>query len=185
MGLALACGNAGPRQTFRPRRDPDAARTGRTGGAAPAGDRGAAQLDRDARGADGLANCDGSSRRQPRASEDGGHRTAGRAIRRVRPHGVRLPVRQGASSAGDRLQRRRTPAGRELLRSAGFGSEVVQFRGDRAGTAAAGELVCPGAPAHHRRRRTDPAFLERLDVRVPHAAPGDADLRKHAARPDL
>ena len=30
-----------------------------------------------------------------------------------------------------------------------------------------------------------PPFLERLDVRVPHAAPGDADLRGHAARPDL
>jgi cyclic beta-1,2-glucan synthetase len=27
--------------------------------------------------------------------------------------------------------------------------------------------------------------VERFDVRIPHAAPGDADLRKHLARPDL
>jgi hypothetical protein len=31
---------------------------------------------------------------------------------------------------------------------------------------------------------TDSPFMERFDVRVPHASPGDADLRKHAARPD-
>ena len=42
-----------------------------------------------------------------------------------------------------------------------------------------------GRTPHERRRRTGSAFLERFDVRVPHAASGDADIRKHAARPDL
>ena len=35
------------------------------------------------------------------------------------------------------------------------------------------------------RRRPDAAFLERLDVRIPDAAAGHADLREHAARSDL
>ena len=64
-------------------------------------------------------------------------------------------------------------------------ARLCQLRGHCAGAAAAGELVCPGASAHHRRRRTDPPLLERFDVRIPDAAPGDADLRTHAARPDL
>ena len=53
------------------------------------------------------------------------------------------------------------------------------------GTAAAGELVRARPPAHERRRRAGAAVVERLDVRVPDAAAGDADLREHAARPDL
>ena len=36
-----------------------------------------------------------------------------------------------------------------------------------------------------RRRRAGAAVVERLDVRVPDAAAGDAELRGHAARPDL
>jgi len=35
------------------------------------------------------------------------------------------------------------------------------------------------------RRRSDPSFVGRVDVRVSNAAAGDADLREHAARPDL
>jgi hypothetical protein len=85
----------------------------------------------------------------------------------------------------DRLQRRRTPARRRLLRPAGLGSAAVQFRRHRPGPVAAGELVRPRAPADQRRRRAGAAVVERLDVRVPDAAAGDADLRQHAARPDL
>ena len=44
------------------------------------------------------------------------------------------------------------------------------------GQAAAGELVRARPPAHDRRRRTDAALMERLDVRVPDAAAGHADL---------
>ena len=106
-------------------------------------------------------------------------------MRRARPHGVRLSLRQGASPAGHRLQRRRAPARSELLRPARFGSEVSQLRRDCAGAAAAGELVRARAPAHDRRRAVGAPVLERLDVRVPDAAAGDADLRQHAARPDL
>ena len=76
-------------------------------------------------------------------------------------------------------------AGPELLRSAGFGSEIFQFRGDCSGRVAAGELVCPGTSPHYRRGRIASPFVERVDVRIPHAAPGNADLRKHVARPDL
>ena len=47
------------------------------------------------------------------------------AIGRARRDGVRLPVRRDAPPAGDRLQRRRAPARRELLRSAGLGSAPV------------------------------------------------------------
>jgi len=50
----------------------------------------------------------------------------------------------------------------------------VQFRRHCAGKAAPGELVCPGAPADHHWRRAGSPFVERFDVRVPHAAPGDA-----------
>ena len=78
--------------------------------------------------------------------------------------------------AVDRLQRQRRDAGRQLLRSAGLRSETVQFRRDCARTTAAGKLVCPRTPAHDFGRRSDASFLERLDVRIPDAAPGHADL---------
>ena len=42
-----------------------------------------------------------------------------------------------------------------------------------------------GPPAVHRRRRAAAAVVERLDVRVPDAAAGHADLPEHPARPDL
>jgi len=38
------------------------------------------------------------------------------------------------------------------------------------------KLVCPGPKAHQRRWQTDPALVERIDVRVPDASLGDADL---------
>ena len=71
------------------------------------------------------------------------------------------------------------------LRSARFGSKIMQFCGDCTRTTAAGELVCAGPPPHHRRRRSDSPFLERFDVRIPHAAHRDADIRKHAAPSDV
>ena len=64
-------------------------------------------------------------------------------------------------------------------------ARLAQLRRDRAGPAAAGELVRARPPAHRRRRRAGAAVVERLDVRVPDAAAGDAELREHAARPDL
>ena len=72
-----------------------------------------------------------------------------------------------------------------LLRSAGVGGAVVQLRRHRAGQAAAGKLVRPRPPAHYRRRGRDAPVVERLDVRIPDAAAGDAHLREHAARPHL
>ncbi len=84
--------------------------------------------------------------------------------------------------AGHWIQRRQPQTGRQLLRPAGFRSEALQFRCDRTGTVAAGELVCPWAPAHNRRRRADSRFMERFDVRVPNADAGNADVSTHAAR---
>ena len=79
-------------------------------------------------------------------------------------------------------ERRRDSSYYDLLASE---ARLMQVRRDRPGAGAAGELVCPRAPAHVRRRRADSAVVERVDVRVPHAAPGDAHLREHAARSDL
>ncbi len=66
--------------------------------------------------------------------------------------GLRLPVRQGAPPARHRVQRHRTPLRLELLRPARLRSTTVQFRRDRAGQAAAGELVRARPSAHLRRR---------------------------------
>jgi len=83
------------------------------------------------------------------------------------------------------LQRCRTPARRELLRSSGFGSEAFQFRRDCAGTTAAGELVRPGTSAHCRRWRayslswSGSMFEYLMPLLVM------PNLRRHPARPDL
>ena len=74
---------------------------------------------------------------------------------------------------------------RELLRPAGVGSPPGQLRRDRAGPAAPGALVRPGAAADDHPGRAGADLVERLDVRVPDAAARDADLRGHAARPDV
>ena len=95
-----------------------------------------------------------------------------------------LSLRPGATSAGDRLQRRGAPARRKLLRPARIGSAVRELRRDRAGRAAAGELVRARPPAHVLRRRARPPVVERVDVRVPDAAARHAHVRQHAARPD-
>ncbi len=158
------------RRLPRPRRDPDFARAG------------------GARGEERLVNrapAAGTGGEPAREGKDFRDRPPRAAMRGARPRGVRLPLRQGAPSPGDRLQRQPAPTGLRVLRSAGFGSETVLVRGDRAGTTAAGVVVRPGAPAHRHRGGTDSPFVERFDVRVPHAAPGDADVREHADRPYL
>ena len=99
--------------------------------------------------------------------------------------GLRLPLRPPRHlltigyDVGDHRARPR------LLRPAGLRGAPGQLRRHRAGTGAAGALVRARPPADHRWRRSEPAVVERLDVRVPDAAAGHADLRQHPARPDL
>ena len=111
-----------------------------------------------------------------------GDRRPGVAMRGAGPHGVRLPLRPRATPAGHRLQRRRAPARRELLRPARLRGAAVQLRRDCAGTVAAGKLVRARAPAHDRGGAVRAPVVERVDVRVPDAAAGDAYVREHAAR---
>ena len=99
--------------------------------------------------------------------------------------GLSLPVRQPARPVGHRLQRRRTPARRRLLRSAGLRSAPGQLRGHRAGADAAGALVHAGPPADENAGGEPSALLDRLDVRIPDAHAGDAQLRRQLAGPDL
>ena len=120
-----------------------------------------------------------------RSGTNGRPRPTCAAGERACRNGLWLLVRQGAPAVGDRIQRRAAPLRRELLRLAGVGSALVQFRRHRAGRAAAGKLVRSGAPAHVRGRRAGSAGVERLDVRIPDAAAGDADLREYLARPDV
>ena len=58
-----------------------------------------------------------------------------------------VPVRRLPPPACDRLQRRRPPPGRGLLRPARLRGAARQFRRDRPGPVAAGELVRAGPPA--------------------------------------
>ncbi len=135
---------------------------------------------RGARGAVAAGRCEPSRHRA-----DGADRAAGAAMRGAVPHGVRLPLRQGAPPARHRVQRRGAQARCELLRPARVGGAVRQLRGDLAGGGPAGELVRARPPPHHRGGPIGAPVLERLDVRVPDAAPGDAHIRQHAARPVL
>ena len=61
----------------------------------------------------------------PRAHR--GDRAPGAALRRAVPHGIWPAVRRVAAPAGHRLQRRRAPARRELLRPARIGGAVRSF----------------------------------------------------------
>ncbi len=61
-------------------------------------------------------------------------------------------LRQGAPPARHRIQRRRASLRCELLRPARLRGAALQLRRDRAGQAAAGELVCARAPADVGRR---------------------------------
>ena len=87
--------------------------------------------------------------------------------------------------AGHRLRRGRTAPRSVLLRPAGIGSAPGQFSAHRAGAGAAEALVLARPPADQSWRRREPDFVERLDVRVPHAAADHAELREHPAGADL
>ena len=94
----------------------------------------------------------------------------GRTVQRAGRSGLRLPLRPRTSPAGHRLQRRRSPPRRQLLRSARVGGAPGQLRRDRAGQAAPGALVQSGPAPHHVGGQAGAPVVERLDVRVPHAA---------------
>ena len=124
------------------------------------------------------------------AAERAAHRLAElratrRPLHRAGRHRLRVPLRPRPPPAGHRLQRRRPPARRQLLRPAGLRGPPGQLRRHRPGKAAAGALVRPRPAPDHVRRAAGAALLERVDVRVPDAAAGHADLRPHAARRDL
>ena len=110
---------------------------------------------------------------------------ARRALHRAGRHRLRVPVRPRPPPARDRLQRRRPPARRQLLRPARLRGAPRQLRRHRPGKAPAGALVQPRPAADHLRRPARAAVVERVDVRVPDAAAGHADLRPHAARRDV
>ena len=109
---------------------------------------------------DELGRCDRGSE-PSRGRADRRDRAPGAAMRRAGAHGVRLPLRPGAPPAGDRLQRRRAPAGPELLRPAGLrgAASAASSRsrrascrrstGSRSGACsrprAANRCCCPGA----------------------------------------
>ena len=70
-------------------------------------------------------------------------------------------------------ERRRDTSFYDLLASE---ARLAHLRCDRAGPASAGKLVRPREVVDDRGRRPGARFMERLDVRVPDAAPGDARL---------
>ena len=135
----------------------------------------------------------------PTLQELAGASTGGRPRRRAHPadrptrpalhraggDGLRLPVRSRPRFVVDRLQRQRPPPRSVVLRPARLGGAAGEFHAHRPGPVAAGPLVRPGPAVDHPRRRDGVVVVERLDVRVPDAAAGDADLRAHAARRDL
>ena len=79
-------------------------------------------------------------------------------------------------------ERRRDASYYDLLASE---ARLCSFVAIAQGTTAAGKLVCPRTPAHDHGWRSDSSFVERVDVRVPHAAPHHADLSTYAARSNL
>ena len=100
-------------------------------------------------------------------------------------HRARFSLRSRAAPVRDRLQRHRGPARPDLLRLACVGSAPGKFRRYRHAPRIAGALVQTG-PAHDRRGAAPRArLMERVDVRVPHAAARDARLSAHASERDL
>jgi cyclic beta-1,2-glucan synthetase len=90
----------------------------------------------------------------------------------------------GAPPAGDRLQRRRRRKWTRATTTCWRPRRASPVRRDRPGRAAADQLVRAGPAADRRSTAGHLAVVERLDVRVPDAAAGDAQLRGHPARPD-
>ena len=75
-------------------------------------------------------------------------------------------------------ERRRDPSWYDLLASE---ARLTSFPAHRPGPGAAEALVRSRPPADEPWRRRQPDLVERLDVRVPHAAAVPAELREHAA----
>ena len=72
-----------------------------------------------------------------------------------------------------------------LLRSACFRGTSRQFRRDRERRCAAGTLVQAGTPANVSRWRSRVDFLDRHDVRIPHAVARNARLSRHTPQRNL
>ena len=125
-----------------------------------------------------LGNPDGSSPgdEAPAAGRPGGARRDAR-----RRHGLPVPVRPEPPHLLHRLPARRrggprTPR-RLVLRPPRVGGSARELRRHREGRRSAGTLVPARPRARGRRRRAHARLLERVDVRVPDAAPGDGTTR--------
>jgi hypothetical protein len=112
-------------------------------------------------------------------------RAARARLRRALAAGVRFPLRPHAPPALHRLQRDGAASRSRLLRPARLRGALRLLRRHLAGRAAAGELVRVGPHGERLGRQARAGLVERLDVRVPDAAARHAELRGHAARPDL
>ncbi len=129
------------------------------------------------------AGCDDDPCRVP---SDPGAAGVGRGAgtARVRLHGLLLPPRPAPRTPLGRLPGGRRRTRRGLLRPAGLRVPADQLHRRREGGRPDQALV-PSRPVGHRRGRgRRPAVLVRVDVRVPHAAPGherpgDQPARQH------
>ncbi len=129
----------------------------------------------------------------PTLGQAGGRLRPGRAHRAARAsarhddrrHRLRVPLRADAPALLDRLQRHRWAPRPVALRHAGLRGAPGQLPGDRDRTGPPGALVPPGPRAGARRHRPGVAVLERVDVRVPHAAAGDAQRPGHVDSRDV
>jgi cyclic beta-1,2-glucan synthetase len=171
----------GTRDRFEPHAHSDAAGTGRLHASVQHRERSGAGRAPAPAGA-GAIDCR-RHRRSARAHRlPAGTRSAGH---RLRPHGDGLPVCGRSETARDWLQRHRSPPRQQHLRSARVRSAPGQLCRHRPRPAAAGTLVRARPHAVPGGRRAGAAIVERLDVRVPDAAAGDANLQQHAARANL
>ena len=153
--LAAAAGSRGAAgRAPRPGADPDAARAGASDAdAVPRIERlrDAATTDRRA-GATGRRGAGARRRQRARAGAHRGDRSRIAAqCDGSRAHGIRLPLRPHAPLVRGRLQRRRAPARRKLLRSPRLGGAAFELRRHRAGPGSPGELVRAGTAAGDRR----------------------------------
>ena len=105
-------------------------------------------------------------------------RASGRSRRQRARHcdgdGVRFPPRPRAKAALDRLFRRREPARPELLRPSGLGGAAGQPLRHRQGRYPNPPLVPTGPNRDPGRHGIGAGVLVGLDVRISHAAPGNA-----------
>ena len=112
-------------------------------------------------------------------------RLCGTVRRSARRDRVRLPLQSRAPALLDRLQRRRRTTRQLLLRHPRVRGAAGELHGHRARQGLARALVQARTLADAERHLAGAALVERVDVRVPDAAAGDAIARRHAARRDL